>query len=264
MLWTDVSSRIYDHPCIMIMRRDSPAVPFKKALSREWASNITTLYVDEVSSKSKNTQRKCVKLPKRFKLESDAERKRKRSGSSGSNFRRKVQHRAQTYRLVSPAAGQFRDVWGELSLEEGNGPVGPLSPSHSRIWQHASRSVTDTTHVILGRTTSWNIFQVIPKLLSDVRLERGYPDPRLAKTRYPVRRYIRCVALFRDPVFWRHRSKYKGTKISLAGVTLDDQSVRCPFDDPFHAAVPEVSFNASRYLRTTHLQSPAKCSNTPV
>ncbi|KYQ57515.1 hypothetical protein ALC60_03477, partial [Trachymyrmex zeteki] len=138
----------HDHPCITIMRRDSPAVPLKKRSRENGRSNITALYVDEVQKQ--NTQRKYIKLPKRFKLESDVERKHKRSGSSGSNFRRKVQHRAQTYRLVSPAAGQFRDVRGELSLaEEGNGPVGPLSPSHSRIWQRASRSVTDTTHVIL-------------------------------------------------------------------------------------------------------------------
>lgn len=65
--------------------------------------------------------------------------------SLGSNFRREVKLRARTYRR---RLGSFAMFGANSLAEEGNGPVGPLSPSHSRIWQRASRTAADTTYAL--------------------------------------------------------------------------------------------------------------------
>ncbi|KYN12484.1 hypothetical protein ALC57_15211, partial [Trachymyrmex cornetzi] len=84
-------------------------------------------------------------------------------------------------------------------------------------------------------------------------------DPRLAKTRYPVLHSMSGsfeILSFGDTgVNIKARRSLWLTLLSMTG--------RCDIRSTTHAA-PEVSFNACRYLGTTHLQSPAKCSNVGV
>lgn len=92
---------------------------------------------------SKTRRKSCIRSCRGVSnFENDAGGKHKQRCSLGSDFRRKVKLRARTYR---PRLGSFAMSDANSLAEEGNGPVGPLSPSHSRIWQRASR-VLRTRH----------------------------------------------------------------------------------------------------------------------
>ncbi|TGZ49602.1 hypothetical protein DBV15_02043 [Temnothorax longispinosus] len=149
------------------------------------------------------------------------------------------------------------------SAEEGNGPVGPLSPSHSRIWQRASPKVLRAR-----RATRSNIFQVVPKSLSRARVlysnavlpnslffDSSVAGPKggfkvsYAKTRYPVGRYIRCLAFFRDPVFWRRGTNIRRHEVSLWSASPSTIG-QCDIRSMTRTAVSEVDDVSS-----------AECSN---
>lgn len=84
-------------------------------------------------------------------------------------------------------------------------------------------------------------------------LQCSEAEVNYAKTGYPVRRYIHCLAFFPKSCLLATQEQYEGTKIpSTIG--------RCDIRSMTRAAVSEVSFNECRYLRDD--ASPGECSNT--
>lgn len=82
-------------------------------------------------------------------------------------------------------------------------------------------------------------------------LQCGASKVSYTKTGYPVRRYIRCLAFFHDPVFWRRRSDTKARRSLWSA--LPSTIGRCDIRSITHAVRKVLSFNERCYLGTMYL-----------